>query len=373
VTILSGCASSNGGTGPSANEKKIAVVCSAAGQNDNGYNQSAIEGAKAIAAEIGAVYNVVEPVNGVPFALETLAEEGYQLIFSLEYDFDALIHGVGGAKPIAEQYPNTWFVIFNDNPNLGSDGNQIHDNVIAVLFDVHEASYLAGYLSVLVNENSDVLFGNSHNFAPLEQGRAIGFIGGTDSAGITVFSYGFIEGINKAAAELGVTYDYFSKLDAGFVDSAMGNTVAGTFYDNGANIVFGVAGSVGDGITARAREAGRLSIQVDADKDNQQPGFVLTSVMKNTNVPVIAITRAWNDGTIDSMDRLQSYNLASGATGITTLTEIGKVIQDAEKWNEIKIKLESIVDGISSGSIRVINAQIGETFNPATTPNVNLR
>ena len=96
-----------------------------------------------------------------------------------------------------------------------------------------------------------------------------------------------------------MTYDYYAKYDAGFGDPALGSTVAGTYYDNGANVVYGVAGSVGDGITAKAKEVGKLAIQVDANKDSQQPGYVLTSVLKNTNVPVAAVlANAFADGSV---------------------------------------------------------------------------
>jgi basic membrane protein A len=372
AAMVLGCARTEK-TAKSDDVLRIAVVCSAAGQNDNGYNQSAITGAKAVAAELKAECNILEPTNGVPAALELLGEEGYDLVFNLEYDFDALIKGVGGAAPIAAQYPNTWYVVFNDNPNIDENGKTIHKNVISVLFDVHEGSFLAGYLSVLVNENAKTLFGDGYNFAPPESARAIGFIGGTKSNGITVFSYGFIEGINYAAGELGVTYDYFAKYDAGFGDPALGSNVAGSYYGNGANIVYGVAGVVGDGITAKAKEVGRLAIQVDANKDNQQPGYVLTSVMKNTNIPVTVISRALADGSIGGMDNLQTYNLASGATGITDLSEIRKAVKDGAKWNEITGKLNTVNSAITSGKIVIVNAQLGEVFDPAICPNVVIK
>jgi basic membrane protein A len=374
AAVLSGCSGKKEQAGkPAEKALRIAVVCSAAGQNDNGYNQSAIEGAKSVAAQLKAECNILEPVNGVPSALELLGEEGYNLVFSLEYDFDALIKGVGGAKPIAEQYPNTWYVIFNDNPNADSSGKPIHKNVISVLFDVHEGSYLAGYLSVLVNESGAELFGSGYSLVPASQARAIGFIGGTQSNGITVFSYGFIEGINKAASELGVQYEYFAKYDAGFGDPALGSNVAGTYYNNGANIVYGVAGVVGDGITAKAKETGRLAIQVDANKDNQQPGYVLTSVMKNTNIPVTVIAKSLADGGIGAAPNLQTYDLGSGATGITDLAEISKVIKNQDKWNEIRGKLKVVEQDIAAGKIKIVNAQIGETFDPASCPNVKVR
>lgn len=376
LVLATGCSNNDdkgAGSQGGKTDVKVAVVCSASGQNDNGYNQSAVDGLKEICGKLGYAYKVLEPTNGVPTALETLAEEGYNLIFSLEYDFDALIKGVGGAKPIAEQFPDTHFVVFNDNPNVNDDGSVRHKNVTSVLFDVHEASYLAGYLSVQLNENQAKLFPEGYKLTPLDKGRAIGFVGGTNSNGILVYSYGFMQGINAAAKEYNAKYDYYAKYDAGFTDTSAGSTVAGTFYDNGANVVFADAGVVGDGITSKAKEVGKIAIQTDANLDTQQPGHVLTSVLKITGVPVKTLTQAYADGTLNTMERLQSYNLASGATGITDLAEMSKHVADETVWNEIKEKLETVKGQIESGEIDVVNAQIGEKFDPASCPNVNVK
>lgn len=373
ATIFTGCGKGGDNSEGKNSDLRVAVVCSGSGHNDNGYNQSACEEIKEMSEEVGCEYKIIEPANGVPEALETLADDGYNLIFTLEYDFDALIKGVGGSEPIAAQYPDTTFVVFNDNPNVDESGETIHDNVISVLFDVHEASYLAGYLSVQVNENMDKLFDASYGLTPLDEARGIGFIGGTNSNGILVYSYGFIEGINAAAAEYGATYDYYTKYDAGFTDSALGSTVAETFYDEGANVVFADAGVVGDGITAKAKELGKIAIQTDANLDAQQPGHVLTSVLKITGVPVETITKAYADGKINEMERFQTYNLASGATGITDLEEMGKHVQDQEVWNEIKEKVQTVSDKISSGEIKVTNKQLNEEFDESTCPNVVIK
>lgn len=383
MTMVVGSLTACGGKSEKKAEKKagsdvkVAIICSAAGQNDNGYNQSAVEGAKKAADEFGIEYKVVEPTTGVPQALESLADDGYNVIFNLEYDFEALIQGTGGAQPIAEMYPDTTFVYVNDNPNQDEDGNTIHDNVISVLFDVHQASFVAGALTTLVNENAETLFGtDGYNFTPADNGgRSVGFIGGTNSNGITVFSYGYIEGINYEAEKLGVNYDYYAKYDAGFADSATGSTVAGTYYNQGANIVFSVAGSVGDGVASKAKEEGKLAIQVDANKDDQQPGYVLTSVIKNTEVPVYDIVKEAVNGKIDKMDRAQTYSLASGAASITDLSEISKHIQDSgkDKWEEIKTEIKDVEDKISDGTIVVTDAQSGEEFDASKCPNVTVK
>ena len=147
-----------------------------------------------------------------------------------------------------------------------------------------------------------------------------------------------------------------------------GSTVAGTFYESGANVVFADAGVVGDGITSKAKEVGKIAIQTDANLDDQQPGHVLTSVLKITGVPVKTITQAFADGKINEMEKEQSYNLASGATGITDLAEMSKHVADSAVWDEIKAKTDEISKQIQDGSIDVVNKQIGEEFDPATCP-----
>lgn len=358
----------------------IALLCSAAGANDNGYNQTAINGLKQLKDEKGIEYKVIETTTDYPGTLETIAEAGYKLIFSLEYDFTALIKGVGGEKPLAEQFPDTIFVIFNANPNLNKDGTPIHNNVISVMFNVNEASFLAGVLSVLVNESAYTLFDSStHSFTSGDEGRKVGFIGGTKSEGIEVFSFGYAEGVNYAASEIGadVVYVYYSTYDAGFVDSAQGAVIAGTYYSEGANIVYCVAGSVGDGVDVKAKEVKKLSIQVDADKDNSQPGYILTSVLKTTSVPVIEFGSKLVDGTLAADGGKEIfYTLASGATGITDLSVIESAIRtDAAaqaKWGEIKAYIDNVSAKIKDGSIKVTNAQIGERLNISTLSNIKL-
>ncbi len=382
--LLSACSPAAAPSGnPSApagtTSAKIALVASAAGANDNGYNQTAISGLKQLAEETGVEYKVVEATTDYPGTLKTLAQAGFNLIFSLEYDFTALIEGVGGEKPLAEQFPDTTWVVFNANPNL-KDGAPIHKNVISVMFNVNEASFLAGALAVQVIENAGTLFDSgTHSFTAVPDGRKVGFIGGTQSAGIEVFSIGYAEGIDYAAKQIGAdaVYTMYSTFDAGFVDTAKGSTTAGTYYDQGANVVFSVAGSVGDGVAAKAKEVGKLAIMVDADKDDAQPGNVLTSVLKNTNVPVHELGKQLVDGKLAEQGGKElSYDLSSGATGVTDLSVIEAALKSDDaakaKWAEIKTFLADTSAKIKDGTIKVTNAQVGETLDYATLTNVKL-
>ncbi len=376
VFTLAACSES--ATGDKAGSStKIAIVCDASGQNDNGYNQSAVEGAKECAESMGVEYKVVEPTESIGDTLATLAEDGYKLIFSMEYDFDALVNGEAGADPIAKQYPDTTFVVFNATPNVDAEGKTIHDNVYSVLYNVNESSFLAGALSVLVNENQDVLLGSNYKMTKPEEARALGFIGATDSEGITVFGVGFVEGAQYVAKELGVTYDFYSKYDAGFADTAGGSTVAGTYYGNGANVVYCVAGAVGDGVASKAKEVQKLAIHVDANKDAQQPGYIMTSVIKNTKVVVKTMTQAMLDGKLGEQDNIQIYDLASGATSITDLATFSAALETSDaakaKWDEIKAYIADLSAKVSDGTIVVTNMQNGDSFDQSTCTNINFK
>lgn len=369
----SGSAGGSGGSGAQS-DLKVGFVCSASGQNDNGYNRSAVEAVKEAAEEYGFEHKIVEPSDSLTVgqAIEALAEDGYGLIFNLEYDFAALIDGTGatGNTPIAEQYPDTTFVIYNDNPNVNEDGSVKYDNVYACLFNVNEASFLAGYLAVQMNENQAELFPEGYKLAPLSESRGIGFVGGTESAGIRVYSYGYMMGIQAAAEEYDVEYDYYPVYDAGFTDSAAGNTTTGNMYQKGVNVVFADCGNVGDGITERAEADGRLAVQTDADLDDTHPGYVITSVLKITGVPTRALIDAKVSGDIETMDNLLNFDLASGATGITDLSVISGHVADTALFDEIKGKVEAQAEKIKSGGTKVVNAQIGEEFDPASCPRV---
>lgn len=208
-----GCGGNNG-----SDKLKVGLIVSAAGPNDNGYNQFAIEGLRQAERDFDITVNVVTTADDIPGSLTLLAEEGYDLVFSLEYNFDALITNDGSGKSIAEKYPNTTFVIFNDFANTNpTTKEKIHDNVIEVLFSVNEGSFLAGALAVLVNENNDVLFtDDDYHFTPTSQARAVGFVGGTQSNGISVFGFGFAQGVDYVAREYGVTYSLYENYSAGF-------------------------------------------------------------------------------------------------------------------------------------------------------------
>ncbi len=355
-------------------EMKVGLIVSAAGANDNGYNEFAIEGLNQAAEDYDITTQVVTSAEDIPGSLEELADEGFDLIFSLEYDFDALIHDDGTGQSIAEKYPETTFVIFNDFANTDGD-SKIHDNVIEVLFNVNEGSFLAGAAAVLVNENHEILFTDEdYSFTPLEDARLMGFFGGTQSMGITVFSYGFAQGMNHVASELDVNYEFYTNYEVGFAASSANYSSIESLYNDGANVIFAAAGGVATNLRNAAVAEGKLAVDVDADQDATVPGHILTSVLKNTNVPVYELVTELVEGELEG-GRDLFYDLDSGAAGITDMSVIEGYIDDSQeaqdKWEEIQDELDTIRGLINDGTIDVIDAQKGEELDLDDLTNVD--
>ena len=175
--------------------------------------------------------------------------------------------------------------------------------------------------------------------------------------------------------DLSVNYDYYTDYSAGFGDPANGATISNTMFNNGCNVVYTVAGVVGDGAATKAAEVQRLAVQVDANKDDSQPGHILTSVLKNTSVPVYDLTKNLIDGDLDTVVNALFYDLDSGATGMTDLAAIeAAVITSGEaKWAEIKTYVEGLATAIKDGTITVTNAVAGEEVTQEGLSNVTLK
>ena len=141
------------------------------------------------------------------------------------------------------------------------------------------------------------------------------------------------------------------------------------------NALFPLFHSVKDFFDSKAKEVKKLSIEVDANKDANQPGYVLTSVLKNTEVPVFEIVENYKNNTLDQKNgKTLTYNLASGATGITDLSTIeSKVTAEGKaKWNEIKSELLIVSNKIANGEIEVTNAQAGENFDKSKLTHLSM-
>lgn len=306
-------------TNEEGNKPEIAMVCSMGGLGDRSYNDSGYAGLKKAEEELGVKIKVVEPkdVSEGEKYLTELAITGYDLIMTLEYGHADILNNV------ASQYPDTRFAIFNiavDQPNVTS-----------VIFKEHEGSFLAGALAAMVTADNGIQGMNDK--------KIIGFVEGTDSPGINKFLVGYKEGAEYIDKDTKVLSGYTNS----FGDPGKGKEMALAQIEQGADIVYQVAGGTGEGVISAAKEKGVFAIGVDSDQDYIAEGNVLTSMMKRVDVAVYTLAKALKEGSIKDMNML-TLGLKEGGVQLSEMKYTKDKIP-AEYLEKIEELKKDIIDG----------------------------
>lgn len=315
-----GTASSN------AADKPAALIIAQGGLGDQSYNDLAYAGFKKAIKEAGIEGKPVESKDVVAQASDILrraSDADFGLIIDLEYSHgDPLV-------AVAKDYPDTDYVILN----------QVRQgkNIASVLFQEQEGSYLAGTLAALVTTDTSI---KGINDKPI-----IGVIGGTKSAGIDKFIAGYIQGAKAANPNVQVKVAYSNN----FGDPAIGLQMTKAMFEEGADIVYQVAGGTGMGVIQAAKEAGHYAIGVDTDQDGIAPGAVLTSMVKRTDIAVETMVK---DYAADKFPGGQTvtFGLKENGVGLSEMKYTKNLIPA-----DILKKVDEAKEGILSGKIKVWN------------------
>ncbi|MCD4685537.1 MAG: BMP family ABC transporter substrate-binding protein [Anaerolineae bacterium] len=313
----------------------VALIISQGGLGDRSWNDSAFAGLTLAAAELGVDVFPIEsqdPVGEAEQLLRTAAEAGFDLVITLEYShFEPLAR-------IAPDYPDTTFAIVN----VVVEG----PNVVSIMFDEHTGSFLAGAMAGLVTLDDTIEQTNGDN--------VIGVIGGYKSAGIDVFLYGYLQGACAVNPDIEVLMAYSND----FADPAKGREMALAMYEEGADVVFQVAGGTGAGVIEAAKDEGFFAIGVDSDQDYLAPGNVLTSMLKRVDVAVYETIAAELAGTLEGGSILQ-YGLDVGGVGITEMTYTRHIVPA-----EYQAQVAAMEDAILAGELEVVDIRMldEETF-----------
>jgi basic membrane protein A and related proteins len=319
-------ASGLGTTSVPAAEKPAALIISQGGLGDQSYNDLAYAGFQRAVEAAGIEGKPVESKDVVAQAAEILrraSDADFGLIIDLEYS-----HGEPMVD-VAKDYPETKYVILNQV--------QQGPNIVSVLFQEQEGSYLAGTLAGLVTTDTSI---KGINAEPI-----IGVIGGTKSAGIDKFIAGYVEGAKAANPDVEVKVAYSNN----FGDPAVGLQMAKAMFEQGADIVYHVAGGTGMGVIQAAKEAGRYAIGVDTDQDSIAPGAVLASMIKRTDVAVETVVRDYAADKLEGGKTI-TLGLKEDGVGLSEMKHTKDLIPGA-----ILEKVEAAKQGILSGEIKVWN------------------
>ena len=299
---------------------RVALIIAQGGLGDRSYNDLAFAGLTLAAQDFGVEVVPIEspdPVGEGEQLLRTAVEAGFDLVITLEFShFDPLAR-------VAPDYPDTLFSIVN----IVVEG----DNIVSIMFDEHTGSYLAGMMGALVTTDDSIEQTNDE--------AILGAIGGVQSSGIDVFLYGFLQGACAVNPDSQVLIAYAN----GFGDPATGREIALSMNEQGADVVFQVAGGTGEGVIDAAKDENFFAVGVDSDQDFLAPGNVLTSMLKRVDVAVYDVISQVVDGSIEAGSVAQ-YGLDQDGVGLSDMTYTRHIIP-REYMEQVAEAREAIVNG----------------------------
>ncbi len=266
-------------------------------------------------------------------------------------DYDVLIAGTFDMAPyittIAPKYPNKKFWTFDAGPDFAKCEGGCK-NVYAVEFKQNEGSYLLGIaMGELVKAKT----------LPNQGDRTkVGIIGGADFPGINDFMVGFKHGFREAGLdpEKDVIVQYVGG-DNPFSNPAKGKEIAKAMYAQGAVLVWGVAGSSGNGAFEAAAEDGMYALGVDSDQyltipDAKQKATIVTSMLKNVDAGLLRAAKLDAAGKL-GYGATERVGVADDAVGVADNENYQKFVS-----KDIQAKVAEAAAKVKSGVTKVETA-----------------
>lgn len=299
-----------GGTeeAPAADDTfKMVMVTNVSGLGDEGFNDAAWMGFERAKAELGAEIAVIESGEQSQYVpnLQAAAEQGYDMIVAVGFLL------VDSVKQAAAQYPDSNFVMIDGVVDL--------PNVVSVLFKENEAAFLSGIIAALTTETGKV-----------------GFIGGMETPPVIRFESGWKAGV----ASVDPSIENVISFVGSFGNPGAGKEQAKIMYQQGVDIIQGVAGLTEVGIIEAAKEMGKWVIPCDKDKTEMCEGAQLTSSIKKIDVAVMEAAAMAKSGNF--VGGITSLGLKEGTVGFP---DAARDVVDPEIMKVVDKVIERVVSG----------------------------
>ena len=239
--------------------------------NDQGWNASNYAGVVACNEQLGTSMEYIEAVAEADFesTFREYAERGYDIIMAAGSQFDV------AARTVAEEYPDTLFMNVN-----GSDYSL--ENLCPLFPKEYEASYLAAVIAGYITEKGQFgLIGGDPNQAMQDLMNVYGK---------TAVAIATERGIEGAAYNL----QYSNSWD----DIALGKQMSEAMIDNGADVMFVYANSLGLGVIDGAAGKGAKVVGYSANQNEVAPGTVVASIDFNYAKMYVWAINEWLNGNL---------------------------------------------------------------------------
>lgn len=253
----------------------VGLVTDVGGIDDKAFNQSAWDGVLQAQQSLGARVGYLESADATEYDgnLAAFGDGGYDVILSVGY---GLTTATQNAVP---NYPDSDFV------GIDQDNSGVAANYTGLLYHEDRAGFLAGALAAMMSSSGTV-----------------GAVLATDQVPtIVLFKESFEAGAKYIDPNTTVLTVYYpGGLETAFTDPDWGAARAAEMIGGGADVIFGVGGTTGNGaIVETAKHAGAYCIGVDSDQWETLPethACLISSAMKRIDSGVFDLIKAAKEG-----------------------------------------------------------------------------
>lgn len=312
VACGGGGGSGSGGSG----DMKIAMVTDSGDITDQSFNQTTYETAKAWSEKNGTTFNYYKPEKDSDearnAAVDLAVADGANIIILPGYMFAATLVAQTntypdvkfialdvGAGDICEKGVGEGYTYNPADYNVGDYYNT--KNTYCATYQEEISGYMAGYAAVKL--------GYCH----------LGFLGGMAVPAVMRFGFGYVQGANAAAEELGCTGDVQVEYVYGnqFYGDADITAYMDTWYNSlGVELVFACGGGIYTSAAEAAAKVGGKVIGVDSDQsskiDTYGADMTVTSAMKGLDATVNMMLTDIKDGKwADHVGKIENLGLVS--------------------------------------------------------------
>lgn len=276
-------------------EGKIALVTDVGTIDDESFNQATWEGVVQYGNANGIEYTYYQPtedsteerINQIDLAVS----EGATVIVLPGYLFGETL------SEVQSTYPDVKFIAVDVSE--GDMSVPIEANAYACTFSEEQAGYLAGYAAVKDGYTK------------------LAFLGGMAVPAVIRYGYGYVQGIDAAAQEMGVDVEVKYTYGGQFYGDANITAKMESWYSEGTEIVFACGGGIYTSALEAALNYNGMIIGVDVDQYSVGEGNsynpVLTSAMKGLTSTVVDKLEGYFAGDWDSFGgQIQNLGLTDG-------------------------------------------------------------
>ncbi len=282
---------------PAAADFSVAMITDYGDITDQSFNQTTYEACKEYCDTNGVDFKYYKPASDSDedrvAMIDSAIDEGYNVIVMPGYAFAAAI------AQTAPNYEDVTFIALDVSEyDLTSAGlEELPANLYSAVYQEELCGYMAGVAAVKLGYTK------------------LGFLGGMAVPAVIRYGYGFVQGADAAAEELGVDVSVNYAYGNQFYGDADITAAMDTWYNDGVEVVFACGGGIFTSAAEAAAKVDGKVIGVDVDQaatidGTYGEGMTVTSAMKGLAPTVKTMLTAVADGTFEG-GKVENLGLVS--------------------------------------------------------------